>query len=316
MSKKRLLVAAVTIAVAAAGIGTILAWQPRPAPTVTPVVHEETAQKEESPDEAAIRKSAADFTKAFNAGDAKAVAAQWIKDGEFQQADGETLKGRDAIQKDFTEFFKNNPKATIEIKSESLRVLGKNVAVEEGTSRVRLPESKETGESRFSILHVREGNVWRMASVREWIPDAAETASLADLAWLIGDWTAKGKENVINISYKWDEDKTSIRGHFTITNAGKVESTGSHIIVRDPVRGLRALTFDKNGTFAEAFWWRDEGKWIIESIGSLPNGSQLTAMNVIVPINNDTFTFQSMDRMIGDVELPDVAPVRVTRVKK
>ncbi|HZZ81026.1 MAG TPA: SgcJ/EcaC family oxidoreductase [Gemmataceae bacterium] len=313
MSKKRLLVAAVTIAIAAAGIGTILAWQ---APSVPPVIFAEEGQKDETPDEAAIRKSAADFTKAFDAGDAKAVAAMWIKDGEFQQADGDTLKGRDAIQKDFAEFFKNNPKAKIEIKSESLRVLGKNVAIEEGISRVRLPDSKEVGESRFSILHVREGNVWRMASVREWVPDASESASLADLAWLIGDWTAKGKENVVNITYKWDEDKTSIRGHFTITQDGKVDSTGSHIIVRDPIRGVRAITIDKNGTFGEAFWWQDDGKWIIEAVGSLPNGSQLTAMNVIVPINNDSFTFQSMDRMIGETELPDTPPVRVTRVKK
>ena len=317
MRKKRLLVGAAAILAAVAGVGAILAWQPRGS-TANASERAEVGEqeKEASPDEIAIRKTGGDFIKAFNAGDAKAIAALWTKEGEYLQADGDELKGRDAIEKDFAEFFKNNPKATVEIGVSSLRVLGKNVAIEEGTTRMRLPRTKATGEARFSVLLVREDDRWRMASVREWVPDAAEMASLNDLSWLVGDWTAQGKDTAVRITYAWDEDKTTIRGRYTVTRKGKLESSGTHVIGKDPIRGLRAWTFDSSGAFGESFWWRDEDKWIIEASGSLPNGSELTAMNILVPINHDTFTWQSVDRALAGTELPDVSPVRVTRVKK
>jgi hypothetical protein len=42
-----------------------------------------------------VKKTAAAFTEAFNAGDAAAVAAFWTKDGEYVGPDGESLRGRD-----------------------------------------------------------------------------------------------------------------------------------------------------------------------------------------------------------------------------
>jgi hypothetical protein len=41
--------------------------------------------------------------------------------------------------------------------------------------------------SRYSVLHVREDDGWRMASVREWVPDPTELVTLQDVAWSIGD---------------------------------------------------------------------------------------------------------------------------------
>jgi uncharacterized protein (TIGR02246 family) len=317
MRTKRQLIGAAALVVAAAGIGTILAWQPR---GNTAVASERAdvgeGQQEASPDETAIRKTGTDFIKAFNASDAKAIAALWTKDAEYLQADGDELKGRDAIEKDFAEFFKNNPKATIEISVQSIRILGKNVAIEEGTTRVRMPGARAAGEAGYIVLHVRDDDRWRMASVREWVPDAAQMASLNDLSWLVGEWTAQGKDATVRVTYAWDEDKTTIRGRYTLTRKGKIESSGTHIIGKDPVRGLRAWVFDTSGTFGESLWWRDEDKWIIDASGSLPNGSELTAMNILVPINNDTFTWQSVDRVLAGTELPDVPPVRVTRVKR
>src|SRR5262245_50414116 len=47
-------------------------------------------------DEAAIRKETADFIKAVEKGDAKAVAAAWTEDGEYIGEDGTTIRGRAA----------------------------------------------------------------------------------------------------------------------------------------------------------------------------------------------------------------------------
>lgn len=313
---KKLSSIAAAIGIATIGIGTMGGWSAQEkAVAVKEEINQGEGQKD-SPDEAAIRKTATDFIKAFNAGDAKAVAAFWTKGGEYIQADGDELNGRDAIQKDFAEFFKNHAKATLEIKIQSIRFLGKYTALEEGTTSVRIPGEKIANESRYSILHVREDDGWRMASVREWIPDATESMSLTDLGWLVGEWTAKGKEAEARITYAWDDDKTTIRGRYTLTKAGKITHSGSHIFGKDPVNGIRAWVFDSTGTFGESFWWRDGDKWTIEATGTLPNGSEISAMNILVPINNDTFTWQSVDRVIAGSDVPDIEPVRVTRVKK
>jgi uncharacterized protein (TIGR02246 family) len=161
------LIAAAVIAIGTIGIGTMCAWQTQEKAVATAGLPDEKSDEKPSPDEAVIRKTATDFIKAFNAGDAKAVAMFWTKDGEYLQADGDELKGRDAIQKDFVDFFKSNPKATLEIDIKSIRFLGKYTAIEEGTTRIRLPGEKTPGESRYSVLHVRDDDGWHIASLRE-----------------------------------------------------------------------------------------------------------------------------------------------------
>ena len=65
------------------------------------------------------------------------------------------------------EFFKKNPKATLEVHIDSVRVLGRHTALEEGTLRLRLAGEKEPGESRYSVLHVHEEDGWRMAEAAQ-----------------------------------------------------------------------------------------------------------------------------------------------------
>src|SRR5262249_29890190 len=83
--------------------------------------------------EAAIRANIALFVKAYNAGDAKAVAALFIPDGVIVDKDGDESEGREAIAQTFGELFAANPEKRIEVTVESLRFIGADLAVEEGT---------------------------------------------------------------------------------------------------------------------------------------------------------------------------------------
>src|SRR5262245_10428220 len=71
-------------------------------------------------DRAAIRKAIQSFIKAFESGDAKAVAAHWTADGEYVTDDGTVLRGRDAIEKAYAEHFGKNSKHKVEIEVESI----------------------------------------------------------------------------------------------------------------------------------------------------------------------------------------------------
>ncbi len=230
---------------------------------------EQGGTKPDSP-EAAVRKTAEAFMRAFNAGDAKAAAAFWAKDGEYIGPDGEEVRGRAAIEKDFVDSFKKHPKARMEIQIGSIRVLGRHTVLEEGTITLHLPGETEPGQTRYSALHVLADDGWRLASVREWVPDAAELVSLQDLAWLVGEWVARSKEVEVRVTYSWGEDKITLRGRYLVKKDSKEVSSGTQVIGKDPARGLRSVLFDKNGAFGESVWARDGKRWIVEAGGSLP----------------------------------------------
>lgn len=314
----RVLIAAVAVVVAV-GVGAVY----RSLAREQALLAEKAAAKDEEKDEekkddaamAAVRKTADAFAAAFNKGDAKAMAAFWTKDGEYVGPDGETVRGRAAIEKDYAEFFKKNPKATIEVHIDSVRILGRHTALEEGTLRLRLAGEKEPGESRYSVLHVRDEDGWHMASVKEWIPDPAELVSLKDVEWMLGEWVAKNDKTEARVRYTWDEDKAFLRGRFTLKRDGKVISSGTHLIGKNPAGGLRAWVFERNGSFGESVWTRDENRWVIEASATLPDSSEATAVNVLIPLDKNSFTWQTVERTVAGSELAGTPPVKVTRVK-
>jgi uncharacterized protein (TIGR02246 family) len=268
----------------------------------------------EPPEAGAIRKVGEEYVKAFNKGDAEALSKMWLEDCEYVGPDGEVLHGRPAILKDYIDFFKKNPKARVELHVDTVRLLGRYTGLEEGRLQLHLPGSKEPSESRYRVVHVKDGDHWRIASVREWLPDASELVVLKDLEWLVGDWSARSAEGELRIQYGWDEDRAFLRARYTIESGGKVVSSGTQIIGKDPNGGLRSWLFDKSGTYGESAWTREAGRWVIEATGTLPDGSEVTATNVLVPLNRDSFTWQSIERTVGGVDLPATPPLKVMRV--
>ena len=91
------------------------------------------------------------FTRAFNAGDAKAVAALYTDDAELIDEYGERIQGRPAIQDFYSALFNERKGATIEISVASLRFLGPDVAKEEGRTRVKpaAASPRPTATTRF-----------------------------------------------------------------------------------------------------------------------------------------------------------------------
>jgi uncharacterized protein (TIGR02246 family) len=264
---------------------------------------------------AAVREANRAFARAFGRHDAKAVAALWTKGGEYDGPDGEPLRGRAAIEAAYGRLFKDNPKATLEAKVESVRLLGPRAAVEEGTLLSGASGKREAGGNRFSAFLVLEEGGWRFASVREWEPEEAERITLDDVAWLEGEWAAKGKDGEVRLSYARDPSKAFLRGRYTRSQEGKVDTSGTQVIGRDPNGGLRSWQFEDDGGFGEWAWSRDGNRWVIEATGTLPDGDEVTARHLLVPIDKDSFTWQVLERTVGGEAQPGRPPVKVTRVK-
>src|SRR5262245_45302813 len=60
-------------------------------------------------DPAAIRVTLESFADACESRDAKALAADWTVEGEYNYESGATVQGRAAIEKAFTDFFMKTP---------------------------------------------------------------------------------------------------------------------------------------------------------------------------------------------------------------
>lgn len=278
---------------------------------------ETAATNKESDARAADRKGVAAamsaFVQAFKARDAKALAAQWTAEGEYENEAGVTVRGRAELEKVFAEFFANTPELEAEAQSGPVRFLSRDSAIEEGTVRVRRGAALTTTTARYTAFFAREDGQWRLARLDE--SASEDKARVADLEWLIGEWKSVDHSGAeIQVKYSWAPNHKFIHAAFTIKEK-ELALNGNQVIGVDPETGaLRTWTFEANGGIAEAHWERDGDHWVLDVVGTLPDGRTLTESNVLRRINNNTFTFQSIHRLLGEEELPDLAPVKVTRI--
>src|SRR5262245_15331737 len=155
------------------------------------------AAPDQSSDEAAIRANIEALVRAYNAGDAKEIAALFIPDGQIVDKEGKTVKGRPEIEKTFAGLFADSPQTRMEVTIDSIRFVGPDLAVEEGSTKESVPgESPEY--DRYTVLHVKRDGKWFMALARD---TEGETPSnkeqLQQLAWLVGDWIDDGGSVVV-----------------------------------------------------------------------------------------------------------------------
>jgi uncharacterized protein (TIGR02246 family) len=286
------------------------AAQPRPQPPPPP---QPAGADPRAQDAAAVRAAMQAFVKAFEARDAKAVAACWTAGGEFRNLDGVVVSGRDTLEKGLTALFARTPEVAAGIRPEPVRFLSNDVAVEEGTATVRRGRVEPAGPTRYRALLVRDGGRWLLAELHE---SPGPAPSIADLAWLVGEWKSlSGQGAEIRTTYTWAPNQKFLQARFTLQEKN-LSLTGIQVIGVDPATGaLHTWTFEADGGVGEADWSRDGGHWVLNAAGTSTDGRELTETNILTRINDDTFTWQSIDRMLDESELPDLAPVKVTRIK-
>jgi len=272
-------------------------------------------------DEKAIRATAQGFVQAFDAADAKAVGVLWAEDSEYTDESGQSHHGRAAIEALYAGLFKQHPGATMTVNIESIRFLGPDIAVEKGIARLKVP-SGDASAARYTVVHVRRDGKWIMVDCRDapYVPGSNEDY-LKGLEWLIGEWTAdvkddRAKGEARRINFEWMCERNFIKSSFTVAKDDKTTLNGGQIIGWNPKLGrIVSLHFDAQGGFGNDVWIKDGSKWVIEAKGVFRDGSDGTAVNVLTPIDADSFTWQSVKRTLDGVRLPDTPPVRIVRVK-
>jgi uncharacterized protein (TIGR02246 family) len=265
-------------------------------------------------DEAAIRANIAAFVKAYNAGDAKAVAALFSPDGQVEDKEGNVSEGREAIAKTFAAVFEATPDKELEVFIDSIRFIGADLAVEKGTTKEVDAPGEAPEYDRYTVLHVKRDGKWQMALARdEEGPDGSGHEELQPLAWLIGDWVDDGGSTVVHSSCRWSKDGNFLLHDYKVKVNGRDSMDISQRIGWDPLRKrIRSWVFDSEGGFGESFWTRDGNGWLIKATAVRPDGTTASATNRLVPAGRDAYVWRSLDRVVGD-EVEEPIEVKVVR---
>ncbi|WP_232056109.1 YybH family protein [Tuwongella immobilis] len=267
-------------------------------------------------DDAAIRETATALAKAFEKGDAKAVAAFWTAEGEYVEEGSDPIRGQAAIEKAYAAFFAKRPKLSVVNETTSVRFLGADTAVEEGIFTANRPNEPAI-RTKYSTLFVREQGKWKAALLKEWSQETLPVVRLADLEWLIGTWEADSPVAKVKTTYEWMPSKTFIRCTYTITptDAKATANVGMQMIGIDPAtQTIHAWTFEEDGSVGDADWTWDGSKWTIFASATLSDGTATGAYNLVTKKGDDQFTWHSVQRTINGQPVPDVGPITVKKV--
>ena len=266
-------------------------------------------------DEKAIQLADAAFANAYNAGDAKAIAALFVPAGEIVSDEGQSTQGRDGIEQVFAAVFKEHPKTHIDLTISSLRFVGADTAVEDGMATVTHDPNEPAERSPYSVVYTRQDGKWLTASSRD-LPDEAPTPEeqLKQLQWMIGDWVDESPDAVVETSYRWTDNQCYILSEFKVQRAGQQEMTGTQRIGWDPLaKTIRSWVFDSEGGFGEGTWTRDGDQWIVKSTGVTRDGKSASGTHIITRVSKDRMTRQTKDRIVGGEMTPDVPEFTITR---
>lgn len=267
----------------------------------------ESDVKAESADERAIRESAEAFTRAYNAGNAHALAEQFSKDADVIDGDGVRIRGREAIEQSLAATFKEEPGDKIALAIDSLRFISPDVALEEGRNMVT-PAGSAPVSRRHIVIHVKQNGRWYMDSVREEKePVVRPHDRLKELEWMLGDWTDEGPDSIVRTRCHWSKDENFLLRDITVQVQGTTASTITQRIGWDPLtQRFKSWEFDSEGGHSEGLWARaGEKDWVVKHSGVLPDGRTSSATRVIVLETPNRVRWASIDRVVGGEAIPE-----------
>ena len=262
----------------------------------------------------AIRTQSQVFVAAFNKRDAKAVAGCWTEDGEFIDDNGRRWAGREEIEKRYTDIFAANPSGEIQIAIESLRLVSKGAAIEDGSSIV-VPAPAGAGVSKYTAFHVKVGEQWLMASVRDlWIESSPAVRSAADLAWLVGTWIAEEHGVQTESVCRWGVDDRFLERKYTTTQIDGSKTSGVQLIGWNPLgEHVQSWDFSPDGGHAVGIWIPTDDGWKADVQGTTGAGIPTSAVNLLKRLDGDAYVWQSVQRTLGQASLPDTAEIVIKR---
>ena len=126
--------------------------------------------KADAADEKALQEQNEAFVAAFNRGDIKAVAEAYAPDADFLSAQGQRLKGRDALEKYFAKGFADSKGLKLNHSDRSVRFLKSDVAVADGTWEITGRPDGNPARGHYTAILMKHDGRWLIVYDRPMVP--------------------------------------------------------------------------------------------------------------------------------------------------
>jgi uncharacterized protein (TIGR02246 family) len=273
---------------------------------------------DQAADEEAIRTNVDKYVESYNRRDSKSMAGMWSPEAVYQDpSTGEGVVGREAIAKQLDYVFAGSEDAKLSVTIDSIDFVSPNVAIEKGVADITYSEG-EPERFQYSAVHVKRDGQWlldRVSEVEVPPPPPSHYEQLKELEWMVGRWIDEDETATIQTDCEWTKNKNFLTRSFAVVVGDQVGMSGMQVIGWDPAaKQIRSWVFDSDGTFGEGTWSRAEDTWTIKQVGTLPDGKKTSATNIIKRLDDDTCTWQSIDRMVDGELQPNIEEVVIVRV--
>ncbi len=258
-------------------------------------------------EERAIRQAAKDYQAALGKGDRQALAEFWTADGEYFNALGVSHPASELLD-EAEVAVRPDAMAGPRRPSSKIRFLTPEVALEDGVSEFDASDGSAPAHvgGQYHATWVKQDGRWRLASLCE-VPTAPPTAaSLEQLGWLVGVWTADDAGVKLEVSVRWNATGTFLLRDMKAIKGDSVVFRSTQRIGRDPSNDeLVSWSFDSDGGHGEAIWARQGNVWIAKSTGVLPDGQPTSGTVVIEYDGGDSFTYKTLAAKVSGKPVPD-----------
>jgi uncharacterized protein (TIGR02246 family) len=275
------------------------------------------AQADQAADEAAIRANVEKYVGCYNRRDSKTMASMWSPEAVYiDDETGDGVVGRDAIAKELDEAFAGAEDAKLTVQVGTIDFISPNVAVEKGKAEITYSKSSPE-KTDYTAVHVKRDGKWlldRVSETQQPTPPPSNYERLKELEWMIGSWIDSDENVTIQTDCEWTKNRNFMTRSFAVVIGDEVNRSGMQIIGWDPAaKEIRSWVFDSDGGFSDGKWKHKGDSWIIQQSGTLPDGGKTSAVHIFKKVDNDSFTFQAIDRVADGEMLPNIEEVLIVR---
>ena len=121
-------------------------------------------------DEKALQEQNEAFVAAFNRGDIKAVVEAYAPDADFLSAQGQRVKGRDALEKYFAKRFAESKGLKLQHSDSSIRFLKPDVAIADGTWEITGRPQGNPARGHYTAILMKRDGQWLVVYDRPMVP--------------------------------------------------------------------------------------------------------------------------------------------------
>jgi uncharacterized protein (TIGR02246 family) len=268
--------------------------------TVAKAVEQPTAET------AAVRQAVSSFVKAFNSGDAKAMHDAWTETGDFINESGKRFRIKEMLLAEQKAGEKPTRKLTLE--PEQVRLVTPAVATVDGFSIFQNGEHSPAQHGRFTATLVRKDDNWLFDSVRE---SAARVDShhqhLAELAWMVGEWTGEHDGAQLHTKAAWSEDGNYLLRTFNFTAPDRGTLSGTQRIGWDPrAEVFRSWTFTHDGGYSVGTLKPIKGGLEADVWGVTAEGQATSHIARYLRVDANTTMYESVQATLEGDDVPDI----------